>query len=97
MWTFRVVRPISVDGECRSVSVGLIWSDYVVGQRINVLFNALAIGRIGVRLEKDMLLVNREYAEDEDYKRLRVAEVLLRIASADAIRRRLKHGAQIVE
>ena len=31
-----VVRPTSVDGEYRRVGVGLIQSDYVVGQRINV-------------------------------------------------------------
>jgi hypothetical protein len=31
-----VVRPTSVDGEYKRVGVGLIQSDYVVGQRFNV-------------------------------------------------------------
>jgi hypothetical protein len=53
-------------------------------------FNAMAIARIGAGLEKDKLPVDGQYAEDEDYERLRVAELPLKIASANAIRRRLK-------
>lgn len=52
------------------------------------VFNAMAIARMGAGLEKDKLPVDGQYAEDEDYERLRVAEVPLRMASADAIRRR---------
>lgn len=54
------------------------------------VFNAMAIARIGSGLEKDKLPVDGQYAEDEDYERLRVAELPLTMASANAIRRRAK-------
>jgi hypothetical protein len=51
-------------------------------------FNAMAIARIGAGLEKDDLPVDGQYAEDEDYERLRLVKVPLSMASANAIRRR---------
>lgn len=51
-------------------------------------FNAMAIARIGAGLEKDKLPVDGQYAEDEDYERLRLVKIPLSIASADAIKRR---------
>lgn len=59
--------------------------------------NAMAIARIGSGLEKDKLPADGQYAQDEDYERLRVVEVPLRMASADAIRRRPKLTAETVE
>lgn len=53
-------------------------------------FNAMAIARIGAGLEKDKLPVDGQYAEDEDYERLRLVKVPLSMASANAIRRRPK-------
>lgn len=54
------------------------------------VFNAMAIARIGAGLEKDKLPVDGQYAEDENYERLRAVEVPLRMASPNAIRRRPK-------
>lgn len=53
-------------------------------------FNAMAIARIGAGLEKDKLPADGQYAEDEDYERLKKAELPLSMASADALRWRSK-------
>ena len=45
------------------------------------MFNAMAIARIGAGLEKDRLPADGQYAEGEDYGKLRNTEVPLSLAS----------------
>jgi hypothetical protein len=54
------------------------------------VFNAMAIARIGAGLEKGMLPVDGQYAEDEDYEKLRGVKVPLDMASGTTIRHRSK-------
>ncbi|CAI6334268.1 unnamed protein product [Periconia digitata] len=58
-------------------------------------FNAMAIARIGSGLAKDHLPIDGQYAEDEDYQRLRTAGIPLSMASANAIVCRRKKGSQV--
>lgn len=45
------------------------------------VFNAMAIARIRAGLSEDILPIDRQYAENRDYERLRDMEVPLRMAS----------------
>ena len=59
------------------------------------VFNAMAIARIGAGLEKDKLPVDGQYAEDDDYEKLRVIGLPLEMASANAIQRRPNKVADV--